>query len=488
MLNIIPKPVLVTETGDLFTLTDKTNICIQSGAAEMAALAQYLAERLRPATGYPLPVVVGGETQQDGNIYLTTAGTDPALAGEGYELTIAHTALTLAAHQAAGIFYGIQTIRQLLPASIESSTAQVDNWSIPTGKIRDYPRFAWRGAMLDVARHFFGVADIKRYLDLLSLYKLNHFHLHLSDDQGWRIMINSWPNLALLGGISAVNDDGGGYLSQAEYAEIIAYARSRFIEVIPEIDLPGHTNAVLAAYPELNRDGVAPALYTGIEVGFSSLCTDKEITYKFVENVLAEIAAITLAPYLHIGGDEASSTLPADYKQFIERVQRIVKSLGKQMIGWEEIANVDLLPGSIVQSWKSNTVKKAVEQGAKVIYSPGARTYLDMKYDASTPLGLKWAGFIDVPDAYNWDPAEQEAGVAESSILGVEAPLWSETLRTMQDIEYMAFPRLPALAEIGWSAKAARNWHDFAIRLGTQSPRWEALGVNFYRSAQVEWS
>jgi hexosaminidase len=222
-------------------------------------------------------------------------------------------------------------------------------------------------------------------------------------------------------------------------------------------------------------------------VGFDSLCTDKEITYKFVDDVVGEVAAITPAPYIHIGGDEASSTTPADYKQFIERVQSIVKSHGKQMVGWEEIANVDLFPTSIVQSWKSNIAHKAVEQGARVIFSPGSKTYLDVKYDASTPLGLMWAGFIDVQDAYNWDPADQEAGVSENDILGVEAPLWSETLRTLKDTEYMAFPRLPALAEIGWSPKADRNWDEFSIRLGSQGSRWNAIGVNFYRSAQVLW-
>jgi hexosaminidase len=487
MHNIIPKPVMATESGDLFTLTNATDVCVEPGPAEMSGLAEYLAEKLRPATGYPLRVLDGSGLRTKGNIVLTTLEAASDLGNEGYEISITPDSVNLSAQQPAGIFRGIQTIRQLLAPSIESSTPQSGPWTITAGKIRDYPRFEWRGVMLDVARHFFGLAEIKRYLDLAAYYKMNRFHLHLTDDQGWRLMINSWPKLALHGGSSAVNGDPGGYFTQAEYADLVSYARSRYIEIIPEIDLPGHTNAALASYPELNPGGAAPSLYKGIEVGFSSLRTDQEITYKFVDDIIKEVAAMSPEPYIHIGGDEAASTAPTDYKKFIERVQSIVKSYDKQMIGWEEIAKVELDSSSIVQSWKSNIVHKAVEQGARVIFSPGSKTYLDMKYDAATPLGLKWAGYIDVKDAYNWDPADQEARVSENDILGVEAPLWSETLRTMKDIEYMAFPRLPALAEIGWSARAGRNWDEFSIRLGSQGPRWNAMGLNFYRSTQVPW-
>jgi hexosaminidase len=487
MHNIIPKPVLITETGDLFTITKDTNICVEPGTAEMTALGQYLAERLSPVTGYPLQILESSGQPKPGDICLTAMETDPNLGEEGYDLAISSTALKLSACQAAGIFWGIQTIRQMLPASIENRSPQPGPWTIQGGKIRDYPRFEWRGAMLDVARHFFGVAEIKRYLDLIAYYKMNRLHLHLTDDQGWRLMINSWQNLALQGGRSAVNGDVGGYYNQAEYAEIVDYARSCYIEIIPEIDLPGHTNAALASYPELNRDGIAPALYTGIEVGFSSLCTDKEITYRFVDDVIGEVASISPAPYIHIGGDEAASTDPTDYKEFVQRVQLIVKAHGKQMIGWEEIANVDLLPTSIVQFWKCNTVDKAIRQGARMIFSPGSKTYLDMKYDAATPLGLVWAGFVDVQDAYHWDPADPQWGAAEKDILGVEAPLWTETLRTIKDVEFMAFPRLPAIAEIGWSPKFGRNWDEFSLRLGSQGPRWNAMSIDFYRSAQVPW-
>jgi hexosaminidase len=321
----------------------------------------------------------------------------------------------------------------------------------------------------------------------MAYYKLNRFHMHLSDDQGWRLAINSWPNLATYGGSTQVGGGSGGYYTQAEYAEIVAYAQSRYITVIPEIDMPGHTNAALASYAELNCDGKAPPLHTGTEVGFSSLCIDKEITFAFVEDVIREIAALTPGPYLHVGGDETHATSAVDYVQFIDRVQAIVQAHGKQMVGWEEIAQSDLLPSSVAQHWHSDQARTAAQQGAKVIMSPASRTYLDMKYDPSTPLGLNWAGTIDVKEAYTWDPATQVSGVSESDVLGVEAALWSETLQTIEDVEFMAFPRLPGCAEIGWSPETGRNWDEYRIRLAAHGPRLTAMGVNFYRSPLVPW-
>jgi hexosaminidase len=487
MDNVIPKPVSATPAGETFNVTDATGIYVEPATAEMNGIGQYLADRLNTSTGYGIKVLTAAGAPAPGNIYLTTVDGDAALGEEGYELTITPDAVKLVAHRPTGLFRGIQTIRQLLPPSIESAAVQPGPWPMPTGTIRDYPRFAWRGVMLDVARHFFSVEDVKRFIDLIAYYKLNRFHLHLSDDQGWRVMIESWPNLAEHGGSTEVGGGDGGHYTQADYADIVAYAQSRYILVVPEIDMPGHTNAALASYAELNCDGVAPPLYTGTEVGFSSLCVDKEITFTFVDDVIRELAALTPGPYLHIGGDEASATATADYVRFIERVQTIVQSHGKQMVGWEEIAQADLLPSSIAQHWNSDHAIAAVRKGATVIMSPASRTYLDMKYDDSTRLGLTWAGTIEVQAAYGWDPATQVGGVAEEDILGVEAPLWSETLETIHDIEFMAFPRLPGLAEIGWSAATGRNWDEYKIRLGTHGPRLVALGVNFYRSPQIPW-
>jgi hexosaminidase len=385
------------------------------------------------------------------------------------------------------VFWGVQTLRQLLPASIESETRQPGPWSIAAGIIRDRPRFVWRGAMLDVARHFFGVQDVKRFIDLMAFYKLNRLHLHLTDDKGWRIEIRSWPNLATYGGSTAVTGDPGGYYTQADYAEIIEYARSRYMVVVPEIDMPGHTNAALSSYAELNCSGAAPPLFTGIEVGFSSLCVDREVTYRFVEDVLTELAAMTPGPYLHIGGDEAQATDQAEYRRFIERIQLIVLAQGKRMVGWEEIAQATLDPTSIAQHWASDMAVRAVQQGSQVILSPAARAYLDMQYDPSSPLGLHWAGYVEVRDAYDWDPAALLEGVREQDVLGVEAPLWSETLRTIEDVEYMAFPRLIGIAEIGWSAAEDRSWEEYRARLAAHGPRLTAMDVPFYRSPQVDW-
>jgi len=488
MSNVIPLPASVKATGGTFALTAAADIYVQPGTAELMSIGQYLADQLAPATGHrPEVLETAGPPPASGSIYLTTADGDPALGEEGYELTVTPDSVALAAARPAGLFRGLQTIRQLLPPAIESSTVQPGPWQMPTGTIRDYPRFAWRGTMLDVARHFFSVDDVKRIIDLMATYKLNRFHMHLSDDQGWRLMINSWPKLATYGGSTQVGGGPGGYYTQAEYSEIVAYAQSRYITVIPEIDMPGHTNAALASYAELNLDGEAPPLHTGIEVGFSSLCVDKEITFAFVEDVIREIAALTPGPYLHIGGDETHSTSAADYVRFIDRVQTIVQAHGKQMIGWEEIAQTDLSPTSVAQHWHSDQARTAAQQGAKVIMSPASRTYLDMKYDASTTLGLDWAGCVDVKQAYTWDPATQVTGVSESDVLGVEAALWSETLQTIEDVEFMIFPRLPGCAEIGWSPETGRSWDEYRTRLAAQGPRLTALGVNFYRSPLVPW-
>jgi hexosaminidase len=358
-------------------------------------------------------------------------------------------------------------------------------------RIADRPRFAWRGAALDVARHFFTVDEVKRYIDLISLYKLNVLHLHLTDDQGWRIAIDGWPKLTTHGGSTQVGGGRGGFYTKRDYLSIVRYARDRYITVVPEIDVPGHTGAALSSYPELNCDDRAPALYTGISVGFTSLCLDKEVTYRFVGDVIAQLAALTPGPYLHIGGDEAQ-TVPDDrYVAFVERVQRMVRAHGKRAIGWQETAKAELPPSSVVQYWDlrsgSDAVRRAAERGGKVLLSPASRVYLDMKYDPGTKLGLEWAGHVEVRDAYDWDPAGLLDGIGEQDVLGVEAQLWSETLRSVRDMELMAFPRLPGIAEVGWSPASSRNWDGYRRRLAAQAPRWAAMAVDYHRSPQVAW-
>ena len=486
MHTLIPIPVAIELGKGSFTLTESTQVILRPVNEALGFIGNYLASKLRPATGFPLAVMPHDGSDQTGDILLSLQD-DPGLGEEGYHLEIDTDGINLSAKNPEGLFWGVQTLRQLLPPRVESAIVQSGPWQIPTGTIRDYPRFHWRGVMLDVSRHFFHVEDVKRYIDLISYYKMNRFHLHLSDDQGWRLMIDSWPRLAEYGGSTEVGGGKSGYYSKAQYAEIVTYAQNRFITIIPEIDLPGHTNAALASYPELNCSGSAPNLYTGTEVGFSSLCVSKDITFSFLEDVIREIAAITPGPYIHIGGDEAAATSPADYRKLIERVQSIVHKNGKQAVGWEEISQVNLLPKTIAQYWSSGHARKAVEQGNKVIMSPASKIYLDMKYTPETSFGLTWAGVVEVADSYNWDPSSQLPGVSETDILGVEAPLWTETIETIQDIEFMVFPRLPGVAEIGWSPAQARDWDKYKVRLGAHGPRLKAMKVNFYHSPEVPW-
>ncbi len=481
--NLIPKPVSVEAGEGTFPLTVETTIRLNDPSLQSEG--EFLASHLRPASGFPLTVEITTDTPVSGSIYLLLEEDDLGLGDEGYELTIQPQKVELRANHAAGIFRGIQTLRQLLPAAIERSTIQTGSWTLPAAVIRDHPRFAWRGAMLDVARHFFPVDVVKHYLDWMAYYKLNRLHLHLADDQGWRIMIDSWPNLTAHGGSTAVGSVPGGFYTKADYAEIVAYAERMHIIVVPEIDMPGHTNAALASYPELNCDGKAPALYTGMEVGFSSLCISKEITYTFIEDVIRELVALTPGPYLHIGGDEAAATPDAEYVLFVERVQAIVAKYGKQIVGWEEIAQTQLMPGTLVQHWNSTLALKGVQQGAKVIMSPASRAYLDMKYTATTSPGLDWAGLIEVQTGYTWDPTMQLRGLAEADIIGIEAPLWTETITNLDEITVMAFPRLVGHAEIGWSPVEGRAWEEYKVRLQTHYARFEALGITFYRSPQV---
>jgi hexosaminidase len=304
-------------------------------------------------------------------------------------------------------------------------------------------------------------------------------------------MIKSWPRLATYGGSTAVDGDPGGYYTQDQFRGIVAYAKSRFITVIPEIDMPGHVNAALASYAELNCDGVAPPLYTGTDVGFSSLCVSKDITYKFLDDVIRELAAITPGPYIHVGGDEAAATTPADYVTFMNRVQQIVASHGKRVQAWHQIVDATPLPTTVAQYWDTTpdnpAVANAANHGTKLVLSPANLAYLDMKYTEDTPLGQDWAGLIEVQDAYGWNPGAYVTGVPASAVLGVEAPLWTETIRTSADIEYMAFPRLPTIAELAWSPASTHDWSAFRLRLAAQAPRWEAMGINFYRSPQVPW-
>ncbi|GJM32470.1 MAG: beta-N-acetylhexosaminidase [Saprospiraceae bacterium] len=486
--NLIPKPVSLTATGSSFAINDQTVIYLQGNTAELQQIGNYLAEKLKPATGFGMQVQATEEAPASGHFYLTLTGDKGQYGDEGYELSISEEQVKLSAPKPAGLFRGIQTIRQLLPAKIELGTPQEGPWEIATGTIRDYPGYAYRGAMLDVSRHFFQVDDVKRFIDLIATYKMNILHLHLADDQGWRIEIKSWPNLTLHGGQTQVGGGEGGYYTQEQYTDLVNYAQERYITIVPEIDMPGHTNAALSSYAELNCDGKATKLYTGTDVGFSTLCTKKEVVYVFIEDVIRELAALTPGPYIHVGGDESHVTALEDYIPFINRVQDIVQTHGKMMIGWDEVTEARLNPTSVAQYWaKAENAQKAVAQGAKVIISPAKKAYMDMQYDSTTQWGLHWAGYIEVDSGYIWNPATLVEGVTKENILGVEAPLWTETITNMEEIEYMVFPRLPGYAEIAWSA-GPNDWEEYKVRLGQQKARFEAMDINYYPSDLVPWA
>ena len=434
---------------------------------------------------------------------------DPASsAPEGYTLEIGDRAVIIGADE-AGLFYGVQTLLQLLREDDAG-------WGLLRADIADSPRFPRRGVMLDVARHFFGVDDVKRFIDATSALKLNHLHLHLSDDQGWRVHIDSWPLLTERSSSTSANGDPGGFYTKDDYREIVAYAASRHMIVIPEIDLPGHTHAIGVAYPDLveapvmndnlvadsERLGqplpVAGEPYLGWGVGHSSVRIHSERTYDFVRDVVRELAEMTPGPYIHIGGDESLGTPQADFDHFAERATAIVVEEGKIPVAWHEMGSADgIAEGTVGQYWGMTTPEGThaaeaahfVARGGALIMSAADVTYLDMKYTAEYPLGLTWAAIIDVRSAYEWEPTDV-LDVPDTAILGIEAPLWSETTRTLGEVERLVFPRVAAQAEVAWSPRdgVERNWESFRVRVGSLAPLWKAEGVDFHPAEEIPWS
>jgi len=432
---------------------------------------------------------------------------------ESYRLTADEASVVVVGADAAGLFYGVQTLVQLI-------ARDGDGWSIPAVTIDDRPRFPYRGVMLDVARHFHPEETVKAYIDRAAGLKFNALHLHLTDDQGWRLALRSRPRLTELAAGSSVGGDPGGFFTAEDYREIVAYAASRHMIVVPEIDVPGHTHAVGLAYPELAEAPVLSAYiaefaeargerlptegvpYDGMAVGFSSLKIHDEATYDFLADVLGELAGLTPGPYLHIGGDESLGTEPDDFAVFMARASAIVADLGKTPVTWHEAgAAAGLHPDTIGQYWGFLTptdgmdekTRAFVRRGAQVILSPADAIYLDMKYDGDARLGLTWAnGPTSVERAYSWEPAAIIPGIREADILGVEAPLWTETVRDLHDIDELAFPRIAAAAEAAWSPAAGdssvRTWESFRERVGTLGPLWTSLGIRFHASAEIPWA
>lgn len=426
---------------------------------------------------------------------------------EGYRIDVTSDGIAITAADPAGAFYAEGTLRELARRGGEGE-GDGDAWIVPAVAIADAPRFAHRGIMLDVARHFFGVDVIERFIDDAAALKFNRLHLHLSDDQGWRLAIDARPELAARASGSAVGGALGGYFTAADYRRIIEHAASRHMIVIPEIDLPGHTHAVGLAYPELVSAPVigdvlreqaaslgedlpeAGRAYTGIGVGFSSLALTPTgptpAVAEFVRDVLAEVAALTPGPWLHIGGDEALGTDRDAYCAFLAHVTALVGELGKTPIAWHEAGHAPVAPGTWGQYWSFVTpaegadaaARAFAEGGGRVVLSPADAAYLDMKPAPDARLGLTWAnGPTSLERAYAWEPTGIVPGLDAAAIAGVEACLWTETIETEADIREMVRPRIAAIAEIAWSpapdASPARSWESFRERVATLESAWE---------------
>lgn len=464
--------------------------------------AGLLGEELARRTGVRPGVGEGGE------VTLRVSGEGAA---ESYRIRVDDARVAVEAADRAGLRHAVWTL-------VQAVTLDGSQWVWPAAVIEDAPRLRYRGLMLDVARRFFDVATVKQIIDRAARLKLNVLHLHLSDDQGWRLEILSRPELTAVASASAALGGQGGFYTQAEYADIVSYAASYDMVVVPEIDLPGHTHCVGVAYPDLVDEPVLTdemlavvRRYGGgvpvkgqpcdcIAVGFSSLRIHHEPTYEFLRDVLGEVAALTPGPWLHIGGDECLGTAPEDFAFFMSRVTGLVAELGKTPVAWHEAgAAPHLAPGTVGQYWGLRDPEPAVvdrartfvEGGGQLVLSPGDAVYLDMKYDASTPLGLEWAGPVSVAKSYDWDPATLIPGVSEADVLGVEAAVWTETIATTAQFDEMAFPRLASAAEVAWSPAPGespwRTWGSFARRLGAQAPLWEAQGIGFFRSPEIDW-
>ena len=404
---------------------------------------------------------------------------------EAYRIRVRHDGVDVDARTPAGLGHAVTTLSQLLVHGPSATP------TLPAVLVVDGPRFPWRGLSIDVARHFVRVPDLRVVIDLMADYKLNVLHLHLTDDQAWRIDLPSRPELVRRSSGASVGGDPGGHYSADEYADLVAHAAARGVVVVPELDVPGHVNAALHAYGELSPSGRPTDEYLGIEVGFSRLTAALPATGEFLRDVFSDVAAMTPGPYVHIGGDEVLGMDPDEYAALVGAAAAAVHAVGKQVVGWQEIAGTPLEPGTVVQYWDVHAdpapFVAAGAAGARLLLSPGDRTYLDMKYHPGYPLGLEWAGHVELRDSYDWEPATLLPGLPAEALIGVEAAVWTETLRTLDELTTMLLPRLAAVAEVAWSAPGRRDWQDFRTRLAPHAARWDAVGLRWYASPQVDW-
>jgi len=522
MHDIIPKPQKMEIHQGQFLFDPQVVIVVPTDQAEVREQALYLNDWLDYTAGFRLEVVADRLEIAGRRAILLDCGTNlEALGAEGYVLLINPEAIEIKANTCRGIFYGIQTLRQLLPFEFNVQAGTQKSWPIAALSIEDQPRFAWRGMMLDVSRHFFSTDFVKAFIDYLALYKLNTFHWHLCDDQGWRIEIKKYPQLTEVGAWRVDREDRhwndrpeqqpgeeatyGGYYTQEEIREIVAYARSRHITIVPEIEMPGHTRAALAAYPQHSCSGgpfsVLPGGYWPIT---DIYCAGKDSTFLFLQDILSEVMDLFPGAYIHIGGDEAEKT---NWKQcarcqariqqegladehelqsyFIKRMEAFIHEKGRRLIGWDEILEGGLAPRATVMSWRGfEGGISAARSGHDVVMSPTSHVYFDYYQGLPDDEPLAIGGFLPLSRVYAFEPVPDSLTSDEAGhVLGGQANLWTEYIPNPEHAQYMIFPRIAALAEVLWTRHDLRNWNDFARRIEREMQRYDHLGVNYARSS-----
>jgi len=521
--SIVPRPVSIKTEAGRFKVGPRTVIWTDRAGAPVA---HQLARYLEPATGYTFRIQIGGAVPA-GAIALRRDAALGRFGAEGYTLTVRANGVSARAPELAGLFYAVQTIRQLLPSDIfrdapltRGAGAPPIEWSMPAVTIEDQPRFRWRGAHLDSGRHFMPKEFVKKYIDLLALHKLNTFHWHLTDDQGWRLEIKQYPKLTTVGSCRKETIIGRqprderdwkfdatphcGFYTQDDAREIVAYAKARYINVVPEIEMPGHAIAAIAAYPELGVTGDPMDVATRWGV-FSDIFNAEPATISFIQNVLAEVLQIFPSRYVHVGGDEAdkakwkaSPRIQARIKElgtgdehglqswFIRQMDAFLTSHGRQLVGWDEILEGGLAENAVVMSWRGvDGGLAAARAGHDVVMTPTSHTYFDYyqsKDQAHEPLAI--GGFLPLETVYGYEPVPAQLEPQFSQhVLGAQGQVWTEYMPTSKQVEYMAFPRLCALAEVVWSPKDGKDYAAFLERLEIHLQRLRVLDVN-YRPVQ----
>ncbi len=496
-INIIPTPVELTRHAGAFTLKRSTRI---SADSSLDIVADYFSAKMSRATGYAL----GRGVAASDVIRMVVDTTLDVPSPEGYTLEVSPEAVTVTGKSAQGLFYGMQTFLQLLPAEIESP-ARVGGmeWTAPSVTVRDYPRFAYRGMMLDVTRHYNDVDFIKKQLDVLAMFKINRFHWHLTDDQLWAVEIKKYPELTRIGSVRHEQDGTvhEGYFTQEQIKEVVAYAGERFIEVIPEIELPGHALAALSAYPQYSCTGgpFTHRLVWGVEPDI--FCAGKDETFAFLEDILTEIAALFPGRYIHIGGDECprdrwmecsdcrarmkSEGLgsPAELQSyFVRRIEKHVNSLGKQIIGWDEILEGGIDPSATILSWRGTEGGvEAARSGHDVIMAPGEWLYIDKYQGAPEVEPVSIGGYLPLEKVYSFDPMpEGLTPEEESHVIGAQANVWTEYMYEPGAPEYFIYPRILAVAEITWSPASRKDYADFSRRIDGALVRLDGHGIGYH--------